>query len=147
MGTRFIPGTCASAGSPYAGRVCASYPQDRWRVGATAGDITREPKGRRLLDLTAVSYQTEAGAVLALYGRGPYRWAPLSSGWLEGDDTEPGWSIVGGVMGADANYMPGHDCAQSARPELLRNHGVERPVRSAGAAPTARPASQDGDSN
>lgn len=169
MSTEFIPAACGTTGGPYAGQVNANYPRNQWWVAATADEITRQPMRRWLLDLPVALYRTEAGAVVALDDRCPHRWAPLSKGWLDGDElvcayhglrfsalgacvkvptqaqaparakvhsypvheigplvwiwtgdpalagasappvvdwhADPGWSIVGGAMEADANYM------------------------------------------
>lgn len=168
MSTQYFPAECA-AGGPFAGHVGANYPRNQWWVAATADEITRKPMQRWLLDLPVAMYRTEAGEAIALDDRCPHRWAPLSKGWLDGDelvcayhglrfssqgncvrvptqaepparakvhaypvreigplvwiwtgdptlasDSEPpsidwhldaGWSIVGGSMEADANYM------------------------------------------
>ncbi|WP_338759538.1 aromatic ring-hydroxylating dioxygenase subunit alpha [Massilia sp. METH4] len=169
MSIEFLPGACTAAGGPYAGKVGANYPRNQWWVAATTDEVTRQPMRRWLLDLPVALYRTEAGAVVALDDRCPHRWAPLSSGWLEGDNivcgyhglrfstegrcvkaptqanpptrakvhaypvreigplvwiwtgdpalaadsephavdwhVDPGWSLVGGAMEAEANYM------------------------------------------
>lgn len=169
MGNEFTPCANASAGGPFTGRLESNYPRNQWWVAATAEEITRQPRRRWLLDLPVALYRTEAGEPVALDDRCPHRWAPLSKGWLEGDElvcgyhglrfstqgrcvkvptqtnvpsrakvhaypvrevgpliwiwtgdpvlikdnappsidwhVEPGWSVVGGSMEAEANYM------------------------------------------
>jgi phenylpropionate dioxygenase-like ring-hydroxylating dioxygenase large terminal subunit len=63
-----------------------NYPRNCWWVAGTAQEVGRKPIGRWLLDTPVVLYRNEAGAVIALDERCPHRWAPLSSGYLEGDN-------------------------------------------------------------
>lgn len=76
---------------PYGGDVCANYPRNEWWVAATSEEITREPKQRWILDLPVVLYRKQDGTAVALDDRCPHRWAPLSKGWLEGDDIVCGY--------------------------------------------------------
>ena len=88
----FIPAADASVGGPYVdGRVGANYPRNQWWVIATGGEITREPLQRWVLDLPVVLYRREDGSPVALDDRCPHRWAPLSKGWLEGDNLVCGY--------------------------------------------------------
>lgn len=79
------------AGGPYQGQVAANYPRNQWWVAATADEVTRQPMQRWILDLPVAMYRTEAGKVVALDDRCPHRWAPLSKGWLEGDELVCGY--------------------------------------------------------
>jgi phenylpropionate dioxygenase-like ring-hydroxylating dioxygenase large terminal subunit len=80
-----------SEAGPYSGPVCANYPRNEWWVAALSDEITREPKQRWLLDLPVVLYRKQDGTVVALDDRCPHRWAPLSKGWIEGDDIVCGY--------------------------------------------------------
>jgi len=91
VSTDFIPAASAPAGGPFGDRVGANYPRNQWWVAATSDEITRQPMQRWLLDLPVALYRTEAGAVVALDDRCPHRWAPLSRGWLEGDELVCGY--------------------------------------------------------
>lgn len=88
----WLPGAGAAKGGPYpGGRVGANYPRNQWWVIATSGEITREPMQRWALDLPIVLYRREDGCPVALDDRCPHRWAPLSKGWLEGDELVCGY--------------------------------------------------------
>jgi phenylpropionate dioxygenase-like ring-hydroxylating dioxygenase large terminal subunit len=71
-----------------------NYPLNCWWVAATSEEVGSKPLGRWLLDRPVVLYRTEAGNVTALDDRCVHRWAPLSSGFLEGD------TLVCGYHGA-----------------------------------------------
>jgi vanillate O-demethylase monooxygenase subunit len=86
-----IPAAGTAAGGPFAGRVGENYPRNQWWVAATSKQITREPMQRWILDLPVAMYRTEAGVVVALDDRCPHRWAPLSKGWLDGDELVCGY--------------------------------------------------------
>jgi vanillate O-demethylase monooxygenase subunit len=88
----WFPGAGAAAGGPYPqGQVAANYPRNHWWVIARAAEITREPLQRWALDLPIVLYRCEDGRPVALDDRCPHRWAPLSKGWLEGDELVCGY--------------------------------------------------------
>ena len=88
----FIPAAGAPVGGPYPeGRIGTNYPRNQWWVIATRGEITREPLQRWVLDLPVVLYRREDGSPVALDDRCPHRWAPLSKGWLEGDNLVCGY--------------------------------------------------------
>ena len=88
----FIPAAAAPIGGPYPqGQIGANYPRNQWWVIATAAEITREPLQRWALDLPVVLYRREDGRPVALDDRCPHRWAPLSKGWLEGDELVCGY--------------------------------------------------------
>src|SRR5437588_10765396 len=88
----FIPAIGAPVGGPYAdGRIGANYPRNQWWVVATSSEITREPRQRWVLDLPVVLYRREDGGPVALDDRCPHRWAPLSKGWLDGDELVCGY--------------------------------------------------------
>lgn len=91
MSTTFIPASGAAAGGPYGGQLGANYPRNQWWVAATSEEVTRKPMQRWLLDLPVALYRTEAGQVVALDDRCPHRWAPLSCGWLDGDELVCGY--------------------------------------------------------
>lgn len=101
---------------PYGGKICANYPRNEWWVAATSEEITREPKQRWILDLPVLLYRKEDGTPVALDDRCPHRWAPLSKGWLEGDN------IVCGYHGF--RYSPEGACVkvptQTAKPARAR---------------------------
>ena len=88
----FIPAAGAPVGGPYPdGRIGSNYPRNQWWVVATHDEITREPLQRWVLDLPVVLYRREDGSAVALDDRCPHRWAPLSKGWLEGDNLVCGY--------------------------------------------------------
>lgn len=92
MQQNWQPGAGAHAGGPYpGGQLGANYPRNQWWVIATAAEISREPLQRRALDLPIVLYRREDGRAVALDDRCPHRWAPLSKGWLEGDELVCGY--------------------------------------------------------
>ncbi len=68
-----------------------NYPLNCWWVAATSEEVGRKPLGRWLLDRPVVLYRTEAGKVAALDDRCLHRWAPLSTGYLEGDELVCGY--------------------------------------------------------
>lgn len=76
---------------PYGGPIAPNYPRDQWWVAATADEVTRLPMQRWILDYPVVLYRKEDGGVVALDDRCPHRWAPLSKGWLEGDNIVCGY--------------------------------------------------------
>ena len=76
---------------PYGGPIAQNYPRDQWWVAATADEVTRTPLQRWILDYPVVLYRKEDGGIVALDDRCPHRWAPLSKGWLEGDNIVCGY--------------------------------------------------------
>lgn len=112
------PDNRESKRGPYGGPIAANYPREQWWVAATSEEITREPRQRWILDLPVVLYRKVDGTVVALDDRCPHRWAPLSRGWLDGDD------IVCGYHGFQ--YCPTGACVkvptQSATPKAARVH-------------------------
>jgi len=87
-----FPGAGAPIGGPYpSGRITANYPRNQWWIVATGNEISREPLQRWVLDLPVVLYRREDGTPVALDDRCPHRWAPLSKGWLEGDELVCGY--------------------------------------------------------
>ena len=79
-------------GGPYpSGQIGANYPRNQWWVVATSAEITREPMQRWVLDLPIALFRREDGHPVALDDRCPHRWAPLSKGWLEGDELVCGY--------------------------------------------------------
>ena len=67
------------------------YLRNAWYVGAWAHEVTREPFQRYMLDEPLVFYRTEAGDPVVLDDRCCHRFAPLSAGWLDGDDIVCGY--------------------------------------------------------
>ena len=65
--------------------------KNAWYVGALSQEVTREPFQRFMLDEPLVFFRTEAGNPVALEDRCCHRFAPLSSGWLEGDNIVCGY--------------------------------------------------------
>jgi vanillate O-demethylase monooxygenase subunit len=116
----------AATAGPYGGNITANYPRNEWWVVATSDEITREPRQRWTLDLPVVLYRKQDGTAVALDDRCPHRWAPLSRGWLDGDN------IVCGYHGFQ--YCPEGACVkvptQNATPSRARVHSypiIERP--------------------
>jgi len=96
---------------PFNGPIKANYPLDQWWVAATSDEVGREPLGRWLLDKPVVLYRKLDGSVVALDNRCPHRWAPLSKGWLEGDD------IVCGYHGFQ--FCPEGSCVKVPSSEVV----------------------------
>lgn len=69
-----------------ASRQARNYPRNCWWVAARQNKIAREPVSRWFLDRPVVMYRTEQGAVVALDNRCIHRSAPISTGYLDGDD-------------------------------------------------------------
>ena len=63
-----------------------NYPENCWWVAARVEDVTRTPIKRWLLDTPVTLFRAEDGSPVALDNRCPHRWAPLSAGYLEGDN-------------------------------------------------------------
>ncbi len=63
-----------------------NYPENQWWVAATVSEIGAEPVQRWILGLPIVLYRGGNGKVVALDNRCPHRWAPLSMGWIKGND-------------------------------------------------------------
>lgn len=100
---------------PYGGPVTENYPRQEWWVVATSDEISREPIQRWVLDSPVVLYRKQDGGIVALDDRCPHRWAPLSKGWIEGDD------IVCGYHGFQ--FCPSGDCVRvptQSRPSKAR---------------------------
>jgi vanillate O-demethylase monooxygenase subunit len=62
-----------------------NYPKKCWYVGATSGEVTNVPVGRRLLDTDIVLWRSASGAVHAFEDRCAHRAFPLSRGRVDGD--------------------------------------------------------------
>jgi len=63
-----------------------NYPLNCWYVAARTSEVSRTPMQRWLLDTPVMLYRKEDGSPVALDNRCPHRWAPLSDGFLEGDN-------------------------------------------------------------
>ncbi|MES2719068.1 MAG: aromatic ring-hydroxylating dioxygenase subunit alpha [Pseudomonadota bacterium] len=68
--------------------------RNAWYVAALAGEISRQPLARRLLDIPVVLYRRQDGSAVALEDRCAHRSFPLSRGQVVGD------SLVCGYHGA-----------------------------------------------
>ena len=78
------------------------YLNNAWYVGAWSSEVNREPFQRFMLDKPLVFYRKENGEPVALDDRCCHRFAPLSAGWLDGDN------IVCGYHGF--TYSPSGTC-------------------------------------
>src|ERR1700733_10105608 len=76
---------------PFGGPVQPNYPLNQWWVAATSDEVGRTLLPRWLLDKPILLYRTESGSAVALDDRCPHRWAPLSSGYLAGDNVVCGY--------------------------------------------------------
>lgn len=63
----------------------SGYPADCWWVAARGDEVGEKPLQRWIRDTPVLLYRTPDGTPVALDDRCPHRWAPLSSGHLEGD--------------------------------------------------------------
>ena len=96
---------------PYGGPIAQNYPRDQWWVAATADEVTRTPLQRWILDYPVVLYRKEDGGIVALDDRCPHRWAPLSKGWLEGDNIVCGYhGFRYGPTGAVSEFPRSQRC-------------------------------------
>jgi phenylpropionate dioxygenase-like ring-hydroxylating dioxygenase large terminal subunit len=62
------------------------YVKNRWYVAALTEELTDKPLGRMVHDEPVVLYRREDGTPVALEDRCLHRQAPLSLGWVEGDN-------------------------------------------------------------
>ncbi len=62
------------------------YVRNRWHVAALSEELTDRPLGRVMLDEPVVLYRLADGTPVALEDRCLHRQAPLSLGWVEGDN-------------------------------------------------------------
>lgn len=69
----------------------ANYPRDCWWVGATSAEVSDKPVGVWLLDTPIVLYRRADGQPVALDNRCPHRSAPLSLGYVAGDNIVCGY--------------------------------------------------------
>lgn len=76
---------------PFGGPIQPNYPMNQWWVAAASAEVGRTPLSRWLLGKPILLYRKESGAVVALDDRCPHRWAPLSSGYLSGDNIVCGY--------------------------------------------------------
>ena len=65
--------------------IADEFIQNAWYVGAWSHEVNRTPMQRWILGEPVVFYRTTAGAAVALDDRCPHRYAPLSTGKLDGD--------------------------------------------------------------
>lgn len=68
-----------------------NYPVNQWWVAAVSAEVGHKPIQRWLLELPVVLYRGEDGSVVALDDRCPHRWAPLSAGYVRGNDIVCGY--------------------------------------------------------
>jgi phenylpropionate dioxygenase-like ring-hydroxylating dioxygenase large terminal subunit len=68
-----------------------NYPINQWWVAGVSAELTDKPIQRWILELPVVLYRGHNGAAVALDDRCPHRWAPLSSGYVSGDDIVCGY--------------------------------------------------------
>lgn len=86
-----------------------NYPSNLWWVAARSEELGSVPLSRQLLDRPVVLYRTSSGQPVALEDRCMHRWAPLSQGYLEGDELVCGYhGAVFSVEGRCIRY-PGQD--------------------------------------
>ena len=78
------------------------YLNNAWYVGAWSNEVNRQPFQRFILDKPLVFYRRETGEPIVLDDRCCHRFAPLSAGWLDGDN------IVCGYHGF--TYSPSGAC-------------------------------------
>ena len=63
-----------------------NWPMNCWWVVAQASEVSSAPVSRWILEMPLVLYRKADGDLVALHDRCPHRWAPLSMGWVEGDN-------------------------------------------------------------
>ena len=76
---------------PFGGEVKPNYPRNCWWVAALSEEVTDKPLGCWILDMPVVLYRKRDGSVVGLDDRCVHRWAPLSAGWVEGDNIVCGY--------------------------------------------------------
>ena len=67
------------------------WARQHWYVGATTGEVGREPLGRTVCGRHVVLFRREDGSAVALDDRCPHRGYPLSAGALVGDEIQCGY--------------------------------------------------------
>jgi vanillate O-demethylase monooxygenase subunit len=96
------------------------YLNNSWYVGAWSSEVNRKPFQRFMLDKPLVFYRKENGEPVALDDRCCHRFAPLSAGWLDGDN------IVCGYHGF--TYAPSGTCVSipgvKKKAKENRRHGL-----------------------
>lgn len=90
-----------------------NYPLNLWWVAARSEEVTRVPMSRRILERPIVLYRTTSGQAVALEDRCMHRWAPLSQGYVEGDNLVCGYH--GAVFSVDGrcSSFPQHPTVPS----------------------------------
>ena len=68
-----------------------NWPVNCWWVVAHSSEVAAGPISRWALETPLVIYRKADGALIALHDRCPHRWAPLSRGWVEGDNIVCGY--------------------------------------------------------
>ena len=63
-----------------------NWPMNCWWVIAHSSEVSAAPVSRWALEMPLVVYRKADGTPVALHDRCPHRWAPLSMGWVEGDN-------------------------------------------------------------
>ena len=76
---------------PFGGQIKANYPYNCWWVAALAEEVGDKPMGCWILDKPIVLYRKADRRIVALDNRCVHRWAPLSAGWVEGDNIVCGY--------------------------------------------------------
>ncbi len=93
-----------------------NYPKNCWWVAARQNEIAREPVSRWFLDRPVVMYRTEQGKVVALDNRCIHRSAPISTGYVDGDNIVCGYH--GAVFAPDGKCV--HYPTQRDIPDIAK---------------------------
>lgn len=95
------------------------YPKNFWYVAASATEVNNEkPLARTICELDMVLYRDTSGKAYAVHDFCPHRGAPLSQGWVEGDN------LVCGYHGLRVDCQ-GNCAEMDGQPNIHRTKGVD----------------------
>lgn len=89
-------------------------PRNAWYVAAHAGEVTRKPLGRTILEERVVLYRTESNVAVAVGGRCPHRHFPLEHGRLQGDNLVCGYHGLAFAPTGACVHIPSQDTIPAA---------------------------------
>jgi len=84
-----------------------SWPVNAWYVACTPDEIAEKPLGRKVCGERMVIYRKSSGDVVALEDFCPHRGAPLSLGFVRGDELVCGYHGLAMGCKGQAESMPG----------------------------------------
>ena len=93
--------------APHLGSVTATWPVDTWYVAATPDEVSDKPLGRQICGQRMVFFRRAGGELAALEDFCPHRGAPLSLGFVRGDEIVCGYHGLALGCNGRAHSMPG----------------------------------------